>query len=163
MESNIQTVMKRYRHIRLACVYIIILLLGFEHVNSQLSNTLPWTWMNGDSTTNNGGVYGSLGVAASTNKPGSREGCGMNWTDASGNLWLYGDYGYISSSQGYLSDLWKYDPVANQWSWMNGDNSLNNTAVYGTLGVAASTNKPGCRHLSTTWTDNSGNLWLFGG
>ena len=130
---------------------------------AQVSNTLPWTWMKGDNTTNDVGIYGSQGVAASTNKPGAREGCDMSWTDASGNLWLFGDYGYNASSQGYLNELWKYDPIANQWTWVNGNNTLNNSATYGTLGVAASTNNPGGRHVSETWTDNSGNLWLFGG
>ena len=121
--------------------------------------------MKGDITTNDYGVYGTQGVAASTNKPGAREGCDMSWTDASGNLWLFGDYGYgfNASSQGLLNDLWKYDPLTNVWTWVNGNNTINNTATYGTLGVAASTNNPGGRHVSTTWTDNSGNLWLFGG
>jgi len=144
-------------------IFSISLLSGSIISCAQVSNTLPWTWMKGDNTTNDYGIYGTQGVAASTNKPGAREGCDMSWTDTSGNLWLFGDYGYNASSQGYLSDLWKYDPVANQWTWVNGDNTLNSVAVYGTKGVATSTNNPGARHVSETWTDNSGNLWLFGG
>jgi len=37
------------------------------------------------------------------------------------------------------------------------------SGVYGTLGVPAAANTPGARYLSSTWTDSSGNLWLFGG
>ena len=35
--------------------------------------------------------------------------------------------------------------------------------VYGTLGVAASGNIPESRVPAGSWTDKSGNLWLFGG
>jgi hypothetical protein len=35
--------------------------------------------------------------------------------------------------------------------------------VYGTLGAAAPGNTPGSRWQSASWTDSSGNLWLFGG
>ena len=130
---------------------------------AQVSNTLPWTYMKGDSTSNNLGIYGSLGIAAPGNRPGGREGCGQNWTDASGNLWLFGSAGYGVGGSGELNDLWKYDPATNNWTWISGDNSPNNIGVYGTQGVASSTNKSGGRALSTTWTDNSGKLWLFGG
>ncbi len=35
--------------------------------------------------------------------------------------------------------------------------------VYGTLGTPAASNIPGARDTAATWTDSSGNLWLFGG
>jgi N-acetylneuraminic acid mutarotase len=35
--------------------------------------------------------------------------------------------------------------------------------VYGTLGVASASNVPGGRDGSVSWTDNTGDLWLFGG
>ena len=130
---------------------------------AQITQSSQWTWVNGDTTINNFGIYGTKGVAATGNKPGVREGCGITWTDASGNLWLFGDYGFSAGSQGLLNDLWKYDPVSFMWTWVNGDNTINNPPVFGTKGVAASTNNPGGRHLSTTWIDNSGNFWLFGG
>jgi len=35
----------------------------------------------------------------------------VNWTDASGNFWLFGGNGFDSAgTQGYLNDLWKYEP-----------------------------------------------------
>lgn len=49
------------------------------------------------------------------------------------------------------------------WVWMHGDNTVLQPSVYGTKGVPASTNKPGYRTGSATWTDLNGNLWLFGG
>ena len=140
-------------------------LAGIYHTTlAQLSNTLPWTFMKGDSTTNNNGIYGNIGTSASGNKPGGREGCGINWTDASGNLWMFGDYGYPASGGSfYLNDLWKFNPSSNQWTWVNGDNTGNTAATYGSQGLAGPLNNPGNRHLSTSWSDNAGNLWLFGG
>jgi hypothetical protein len=40
---------------------------------------------------------------------------------------------------------------------------IGQTGVYGTQGVAATTNVPGARWLAVSWIDNSGNFWLFGG
>ncbi|HEX7729380.1 MAG TPA: kelch repeat-containing protein [Terracidiphilus sp.] len=40
---------------------------------------------------------------------------------------------------------------------------LGQTGVYGTEGVAATSNVPGGRNSSVSWTDSSSNLWLFGG
>jgi len=52
---------------------------------------------------------------------------------------------------------------ANEWTWMGGSSTANATGVYGTLGVAAAGNVPGARDSAVSWTDSSGNLWLFGG
>jgi N-acetylneuraminic acid mutarotase len=124
-------------------------------------HTNQWTWMKGDNIPDQIGVYGTQGVPVATNKPGTRHGA-VSWTDASGELWLFGGVGYTASSSGWLNDLWKYDPHTNQWIWMKGD-STNQTGVYGTRGVPAATNKPGARNGAVTWTDTTGNLWLFGG
>ena len=35
--------------------------------------------------------------------------------------------------------------------------------VYGALGTPARGNTPGGRNYAMGWTDNNGNLWLFGG
>lgn len=122
-----------------------------------------WTWMSGDSTSNQAGVYGTKGMVATANKPGARFRA-VNWTDASGNLWLFGGNGYAALGKGYLNDLWKYSPSSGLWTWVSGDNTVTNQGgVYGTKGVAASTNKPGGRFSAVSWSDISGNLWLFGG
>jgi beta-lactamase regulating signal transducer with metallopeptidase domain len=34
-----------------------------------------------------------------------------------------------------FNDLWKYSPLANQWTWVSGNNTVNVTGVYGTKGV----------------------------
>jgi hypothetical protein len=125
--------------------------------------TDQWTWIKGDNTINQNGIYGTQGLPDATNKPGGRYGS-VSWVDGSGNFWLFGGTGYAASgSIGGLNDLWKYDPLTNQWTWIKGDNTLNQTGVYGTQGVSAASNKPGYRKDAVGWADGSGNLWLFGG
>jgi len=52
-----------------------------------------------------------------------------------------------------------------EWTWMGGSSKVGNgqPGVYGTLGTAAPTNIPGGRKHILSWTDASGNAWLFGG
>lgn len=122
-----------------------------------------WTWMSGSSTTFAPGVYGTEGVAAAANVPGARYGS-VSWTDSSGNLWLFGGFGYDSTGTEFdLNDLWEYSPSSGEWTWMSGSTTANATGVYGTQGVAAASNVPGARDGSVAWTDAKGNLWLFGG
>ena len=121
-----------------------------------------WTWMGGDSTVNQGGIYGAKGTAAGDNKPGSRYSI-TGWTDKAGNFWLFGGYGTSASDVGYLNDLWKYSVFSGLWTWISGDNVADQPGSYGTKGLAAPANKPDTRTQSVSWTDTSGNLWLFGG
>jgi N-acetylneuraminic acid mutarotase len=120
-----------------------------------------WKWVSGSNTANVSGSYGTQGAAASTNAPGSRHGAN-SWADASGNLWMFGGEGFDSAGDyGYLNDLWEYS--AGQWQWVGGSNTVNAGGSYGTQGSAAAANVPGARQGAASWTDSSGNLWLFGG
>ena len=139
--------------------------------NPQLGTNGEWTWMSGSSTANQTGVYGTLETATSTNIPGGHFGS-VTWIDASGNLWLFGGYGYDSTgAQGYLNDLWKFNPELGsngEWNWMGGSSTVGKSGggqsgFYGTLGLAASKNIPGGRYKAVSWIDASGNLWFFGG
>ena len=61
----------------------------------------------------------------------------------------------------------------NEWTWMGGNDTIGTSCfqvvfcgqpgIYGTLGETAAGNIPGSRTSASTWTDSSGNLWLFGG
>ena len=122
-----------------------------------------WTWINGASVIAQVGVYGLLGVPSSTIKPGSRSNA-MTWVDNSGNVYLFGGFGYDAfANLGNLGDLWKYNPSTNQWTWLKGSNACFQAGVYGTQGSANATNVPGARNAATTWKDNTGNFWMFGG
>jgi len=122
-----------------------------------------WEWVSGSNTANAGGVYGTQGTASTANVPGARQRA-ISWIDATGNLWLFGGNGYAASgSTGYLNDLWEFNPTSGTWEWVSGSNSINASGVYGTQGVASSANIPGARYGDISWTNASGNLWLFGG
>jgi hypothetical protein len=124
-----------------------------------------WAWIKGPGITDQVGVYGSQGIPSSTNNPGSRGWGVLSWVDTAGNLWLFGGLGYdINSTDGYLNDLWKYSIITNEWTWMKGLDTVNNTGIYGTRLISSSLNCPPSRcETSASWTDNTNCLWLFGG
>jgi N-acetylneuraminic acid mutarotase len=162
--------------------------LGFDAVGSwgELNDlwefdlsTREWAWMDGSSSLGNKdglpGVYGILGTPAAGNVPGSRTSA-ASWTDSNGHLRLFGGAGYDADGNGgELNDFWNFNPSTNEWTWMGGSNTAGNTCdlslndvcaqpgVYGTLGTPAARNIPGGRYAATSWTDSSGNFWLFGG
>lgn len=124
--------------------------------------TKEWTWVSGNDTANQTGVYGIKGTASISNVPGAR-GKGVSWKDSSGKFWLFGGSGYAFATYGVLNDLWKYDASTGTWMWVSGDDVANQPGVYGTRGVASQSNKPGARESSVSWIDSSDKLWLFGG
>lgn len=113
-----------------------------------------WAWMKGDSMCNKAPVYGTQGFASPANTPGSRY-LGVFWTDTLNNLWLYG-----SVNQ---SDIWKFSPASNNWTWIGGSTNANQLPVYGPQGVPSSAITPGNRYGAAFSADGLGNLWLFGG
>ncbi len=145
--------------------------LGFDlssQTNYQLNDLWKysageWTWMSGANAPNQLGTYGTQGTAASGNVPGARNSA-VSWIDTSGNLWLFGGYGYDSAGNNYLlNDLWQYSAKSGLWTWMSGSNIIEQRGVYGVQGTPDSNNAPGARESALSWTDESGNLWLFGG
>lgn len=131
-----------------------------KYVTKRTMGTGMWTWVSGDNTVNQTGVYGTKGVAADANKPGARNNS-VSWIDSKGNFWLFGGLGWDAASSGRLNDLWKFD--GSRWTWVSGDSSGDQPGVYGTKGSAANANKAGARWGSVSWIDSDGNLWLFGG
>jgi N-acetylneuraminic acid mutarotase len=62
----------------------------------------------------------------------------------------------------FLNDLWSYNTATSQWTWLSGNNLVNQVGVYGTKGTEAPANVPGARQSALTWQDANG-LWLMGG
>lgn len=119
-----------------------------------------WTWMGGSNLANQFGNYGGLGTTSAGNIPGARDTARV-WVDGSGNFWIFGGEGYDSAGTfGDLNDLWKYS--AGQWTWMSGSSVVGQEGIYGTEFSFAAGNVPGSRFGSNSWTDSSGNFWLFG-
>jgi len=116
--------------------------------------------MNGDSTFNSIGHYGTQGIFDSLNSPPALyESC--EWTDLQGNFWLFGGVDFNLNDH---SDLWEFNPNTNQWAWIKGPGIPNQPGIYGTQNISSPNNNPGARGWGIpTWVDSTGNLWLFGG
>ena len=149
-----------------SCVLMFVgmALLAFTGCGGAAANPPPvhneWTWMSGSNIVNQSGTYGTQSTAAADNTPGARA-YASTWTDASGDLWLFGGYGDASGMQGDLNDLWEY--TNGKWTWISGSNQTEQPGSYGTLGLPSPNNHPGARYQAVSWTDISGNFWLFGG
>lgn len=136
-----------------------------------------WTWITGANTQNGAGSATPPGAGnQDTETPGARYGQ-ATWTDPSGNLWMFSGYGYsydssIKPDPLYLDELWEYN-AAPQYNclvpnclptggagWSLVQPATPNTGA-GTSPIASPA--PDARTGATTWTDSSGNLWLFGG
>lgn len=145
------------------------------------TTTHTWVFVSGSKVANQNGVYGTQGTAASTNAPGGRQEA-VGWTDANGNLWLFGGEGEDSAgtTNGILNDLWVYNIATNKWTYVMGASTANQTGVYGlqplvgppnTIGAAGTVGLtggtagtlPGSRWGASGWVDQGGNFWLFGG
>lgn len=172
----------------IAAIYFVVLAAGAVS-SPACAQTNEWTWMGGSETLptscpaladgylcGNAGIYGTEGQPASTNAPGGRTN-GVVWTDAEGNLWLFGGFGTDSAGTvGDLNDLWEFNPSSREWVWQGGPTTIptkcpantigpfcGNSGTYGTLGVFSAGNLPGGRDSAVNWRDSAGNLWLFGG
>ena len=162
-----------------------------------------WTFVMGDTKANQTGIYEAQTVVGPVNTTGAASTCGLTvgltvgsnvicspvmttgafpgsrwgasgWTDAGGNLWLYGGWGLDSTGtngNGALNDLWVYTPnsTAGQpgtWTWIKGSNTGAANGVYGDELRPYKTYEiwtPGGRSNATHWVDGNGQLWLFGG
>ncbi len=107
-----------------------------------------------------GGAYVSPGSAGT---PAARLGA-STWTDTTGNLWLFGG----SNGSNYRNDLWEFNAsalsadftaTAGQWTWVSGSSAVDQNGVY----PPTANPYPGARTNAVSWTDASGNFWLFGG
>jgi N-acetylneuraminic acid mutarotase len=125
--------------------------------------TREWTWVSGSNAMAQPGIYGTKGVADASNIPGARK-YAVSWTDPDGNFWLFGGFGYYAAGQtGYLNDLWKFDPITQEWTWVSGSDIGDQPGYFGPKGHNLASNMPPARVKAASWVDAAGNLWLFGG
>jgi N-acetylneuraminic acid mutarotase len=144
---------------------IPLLIVIFFHLSvyPQVGISTPWAWMKGSNQVASYGHYGLPGVEDPANNPFSRY-SGSTFKDLNGNLWLFGGITYLPAPAFWMfNDLWKFNPATNNWILMKGSNSYNEAGFYGIMGVANPFNQPGSRSGAASWTDASGDLWLFGG
>jgi hypothetical protein len=68
-----------------------------------------WNWVGGSNEPNSLGSYGTQGAPSTGTSPGARYAASA-WIDSSNNLWLFGGAGNGSAANGYLNDLWQFEP-----------------------------------------------------
>jgi hypothetical protein len=97
--------------------------------------------------------------------PGARQGHAMTMNLKTGVIYVFGGFGFhASGGPAFLNDLWQWDSGSWYWTWLNGFTGPNQNGVYGTMGVANSTNCPGARSFpAMALVPSSGILILFGG
>lgn len=85
------------------------------------------------------------------------------WTDPeSGNLYLFGGYGYdTSSARGYAANMWSFDVKNNKWALSNPSGVVGSALYAGSYFTAP--NYPSGRIGAYNWVDKQGNLWMYGG
>ena len=137
-----------------SCCYLLNDLWKFDGGN--------WTWVSG-SIFGSSGVYGTKGVAAPDNVPGSRQGS-ASWIDSSDKLWLFGGGGGYNSDA-LRNDLWKFDPSPpglpfdglNDWSQghlpdARAEALFHYLIDHGLTGPIGSLGPPGCKPPFCTLT-----------
>jgi hypothetical protein len=138
---------------------------NFDQYLNDLWEYVPgsgWNWVAGPNTasTASASYPATAGTPSAQSLPGGRA-FGVSWVDSSGDFWLFGGRGYDSvAAFGPVNDLWKYVPGTG-WTWEGGANTIGALGSYGSAGAAS--NVPGARYDAVSWTDLSGNFWLFGG
>ncbi len=127
-------------------------------------NSGEWTWINGQNIVAVGGSYPPTTPA----EPGTRYGA-STWTDTSGNFWLFGGIGYDingpkansttgGSNESVLSDLWEFKSGA--WNYKGGQALTGQCFDFPT---SPGPGTPSARSDAVSWTDLSGNFFMFGG
>ena len=140
-------------------VYLFIVFL-FSSVLAY-SQAGQWVWLHGANTTNSSGSHGTKGIPSTSNDPPAVYEPN-EWKDKNGNFWFYGGLNYAFSN--CYPDLWKYDPVANEWTWISGSGVANDQGNWGVQGVPSPLNLPPALSWGvTSWVDTSGNFWMLGG
>ncbi len=123
-------------------------------------NTLMWTWKNSRSTSDTFSVIAAVkGVYSAQNKPRSLGYSPNTWVTSDNHLWLFGGQ-YPAPDNDFNREMWQYDPAIDQWAWMG---TFDYTR-HGIKGSGTSNTSPGGRiHANVSWTDSTGNLWIYGG
>ena len=123
-------------------------------------STNLWTWMKGPNIPNQPPVYGTKGIPDPVNNPSPRW-CYSKWKDLNGNFWLFG--GADFSNGNYWNNMWEFNPVLNEWTWVNGPNFANSGYI-GTECISAPNYVPSNRLESRAcWTRSCDNFVVFGG
>ncbi|MCX6272089.1 MAG: gliding motility-associated C-terminal domain-containing protein, partial [Bacteroidetes bacterium] len=117
--------------------------------------SLQWAWVSGPNVANSPGYCAECLCQPSVdNLPESRT-LGSHWKGICDFFYFY--------SGSFCSDLWCYNRNNNEWTFTKGSLFPYNQGFHGTMGVPGTANQPRSLGGSCSWTDLSGNFWVFGG
>jgi hypothetical protein len=119
--------------------------------------------MNGSSVYGQTAIYGTMGIPDINNTPGGRE-CYAKWKGNNNDLWVFGGRGW-GTGFGLRNDLWKYDIVNNEWTWMSGDStSADSVSISESQCISSIYNIPSVRFENRAcWNLGGRNFITFGG
>ncbi len=123
-----------------------------------------WTWKGGTTLDADLGQYGIPCVPGTANIPPALFEAAAVWQDDVGRFYFQGG-GYRDGSNGTVTreDVWRYDPVLAEWTWMWGSGVVAPPPVYGELGVPSPLNTPGGRMGAVAIPSGDSLVYLFGG
>jgi len=117
--------------------------------------TGEWYFVNGNQTANLVGFYSTLG----NGYPGARFYISMSLL-SNNSIILFAGEGYtIGVVFGYLNELWRFDTPANDWYFVEGNETID---VYGVTSTSGN-GYPGSRYSHTFSTLSNNSIILFAG
>lgn len=121
------------------------------------SNSGQWTLLSGSKSGGGLGVYHEKGVPDERSLPSGRQGA-SSWKGKDGKLYFFGGY---MDGEGYLNDLWSFDPKTKMWVWLSGSKPpVKKDLAQNRINAPW---EPIFRAYSSQWVDAKGNLYLYGG
>ncbi len=138
---------------------------NFSHYKSRAVTTTGSLWIREGGTLSSNATptfAAAKGVAHSDNFPGGVA-FAMNWGSGD-SLYVFGGGQLDNNNQPIpYNTLWKLNTKTMKWTWLHGNQTPAGDASYGTKGTAHADNTPGARLHGSTWKDQQGKFWLFGG
>ena len=115
--------------------------------------TNNWTWVAGDASNNCTGNYNQYCTDNGKTGPMCRMENKSAKTLRSSNTFLaFGGASTNWNINGYtLNDLWQFNAVTDDWTWLSGTDNYSDPGNYGTIGIAAPGNLPPSRCGACSW------------
>jgi hypothetical protein len=134
--------------------------------------SVEWFYLGGSiaagfNNSGNFGVYGVQNVSDGNNWPGAREYHTLQVTSDGTELYLFGGNGYASQNQviSELGDLFRYDVLSGNWTWLSGYSTAGTGSEIGVFPVMPGLlgGMPGARYGQIATLDSIGQLYVSQG
>ncbi|MBP6455136.1 MAG: gliding motility-associated C-terminal domain-containing protein [Chitinophagaceae bacterium] len=125
-------------------------------------STDQWAWQSGGQGVSTGN-FGTKGVSSPTNLPPGR-GSYTKWKDGKNNLFIFG--GIDFSITGMRNDVWKFDMLTKEWTWVSGTNVIDDPGTFPNYCDPKVTEIPSSRYenqSAQTASSCVNAFWTFGG